>query len=726
MKSKTSCFSVSPALIRLDLKRHWPLPIMIFIGYFLSGLFILMANYGDDTVTAALIGMILKGSYLVYSLILALSPVLVSAIIIHYLDDMGSVMSVHSQPFSRYTLINSHAISCAMFCLLPVFAAGLILLALAHPVYFPQEYYANAGEMSNLFTRTEVLRWILDSSLITLFVLSICIFARMITGTGVHHVVAAIGFNVVVPILILLSNGYMEQYVYGFTSEDTISRAVWSSPVMEIYTVDHFSPLACLLYIAAAAVIYALSSLLYQRRKLERTTEGIVFETFNYIINMIWGFLGMTFLGFIFRSIFTGLVLRAAGYVIGAVLGIVICRMIVAKSLRVFNRTTMRIMGVYAVAAALFFGVLLNGLAGYETRIARDADSASVSGLENYVNESYGVYISQNEMKDLDPESVREAHRYLIDHKSEYGKYQSSDDFYVYSDDGVEQIVVLNIRYYRGEECVQIRRYRVPLSDLMGTDSFRNLVSSDQYRAAIKDALPALDQWHVVRANNYNYNSYGVEDMAVNSGVTDEASLRSLYNAYCSDIDEWSGEDALSGGWGKDPVVTLELTYVPERGAAGAENAALLREPESVSLSDLYDVFTLSVYGHHEHTLAWLREHGYDDILRNTGYYADAAAVSIVTEDSASEITEELYGVDWDSLRSDPDLTASFEDPAELEQLYDRFIPISLLGGDLTTEKDNMYLVRFFFENYESGGYDARAYGYISGDDLNEIGKKDS
>ena len=62
MKSKTSFFSVSPAVIREDFRRFWAIPVFAFIGYFLFGILPILTRYSlireDGGINAMRVGSI--------------------------------------------------------------------------------------------------------------------------------------------------------------------------------------------------------------------------------------------------------------------------------------------------------------------------------------------------------------------------------------------------------------------------------------------------------------------------------------------------------------------------------------------------------------------------------------------------------------------------------------------------------------------------------------------
>ena len=122
MKSKTSFFSVSPAVIREDFRRFWAIPVFAFIGYFLFGILPILTRYSlireDGGINAMRVGSIVDNLLAGQNPFIILNslwvPLLAGLLIFSYLHRTGSVMSVHSQPLTRNTLFSSHFLSCAL------------------------------------------------------------------------------------------------------------------------------------------------------------------------------------------------------------------------------------------------------------------------------------------------------------------------------------------------------------------------------------------------------------------------------------------------------------------------------------------------------------------------------------------------------------------------------------------------------------------------------------
>ena len=195
-------------------------------------------------------------------------PLLAGLLIFSYLHRTGSVMSVHSQPLTRNTLFSSHFLSCLLFCVLPVLLTGIVLLIIAQPIYDPM---AGMHAEENLFARSRVLLWMWDYCLTSLFVLAVVIFGGMITGTSVHHFIAAVGFNVIVPAIYLILKLYYLMYLFGY-NESHFQNIDDLSPAIKSVAYNPIGLKWSVIYLAVTAVIIAFSMFLYNKRKLERAT----------------------------------------------------------------------------------------------------------------------------------------------------------------------------------------------------------------------------------------------------------------------------------------------------------------------------------------------------------------------------------------------------------------------------------------------------------------------
>ena len=112
MKSKISYFNISSAIIREDFRKFWAVPLLAFIAYFLESIFFIIVEYSDFSMNvnsgelARFVENLLTGQNIIVELNLIWVPILSTLLIFSYLHNSGSVMSVHSQPFTRLSLIH--------------------------------------------------------------------------------------------------------------------------------------------------------------------------------------------------------------------------------------------------------------------------------------------------------------------------------------------------------------------------------------------------------------------------------------------------------------------------------------------------------------------------------------------------------------------------------------------------------------------------------------------
>ena len=242
IKSATSYFKVSFSVIKDDFRRFWAVPLIGFMFYFFSSIFVILMymretgvnGYGNDML-AGFVDNLLDGGYIVNMLNIIWMSVLSVLLVFRYIHNSGHVIAVHSQPFTRATLLNSHTVSCVLLIALPIVLTGIILLIIAHPVYYNSEYYSSAREMADLFARVSVLRWMWESFLTAMFIMAVSIVAGMVTGTSFHHAIAALGFNAVAPVCTGLLTEYFSTYLFGYVHPDWIGKAITHmSPALNV------------------------------------------------------------------------------------------------------------------------------------------------------------------------------------------------------------------------------------------------------------------------------------------------------------------------------------------------------------------------------------------------------------------------------------------------------------------------------------------------------------
>ena len=706
MKSKTSFFSVSPAVIREDFRRFWAIPVFAFIGYFLFGILPILTRYSlireDGGVNAMRVGSIVDNLLAGQNPFIILNslwvPLLAGLLIFSYLHRTGSVMSVHSQPLTRNTLFSSHFLSCLLFCVLPVLLTGIVLLIIAQPIYDPM---AGMHAEENLFARSRVLLWMWDYCLTSLFVLAVVIFGGMITGTSVHHFIAAVGFNVIVPAIYLILKLYYLMYLFGY-NESHFQNIDDLSPAIKSVAYNPIGLKWSVIYLAVTAVIIAFSMFLYNKRKLERATDGVVFKPANVLITLLFGFLGMSLLGFAFHTIFEeSQGITVFGYICGALLAMIIVRMIIMKTVRVFDKPFLKTAVAYLVAALVFFAVIVFDLTGFESRVP---DPQKIDQVE-ITSPALNQMIASDDMQRREfrePETialVAQLHKEIIENKEICEKGDSNYDN------------LIEISYCTGSrdsdryKVKQARSYEVPASLLKESETYRKLIDSDEVRGMRENAMnlnTADRKAEILSGNIIPVNTaYDEEsDPAVSINIPKE-DMAEFYEVYRQEILSLDAEKLIERRWKADYAAIV--LYLDVQTPGSSSPAAETRE-FSLKNSDTA-------------SLTWLREKGYlaqlESSIENNRSAAALSTVLLGEDGEISSFQTLIGGVLPEADKN----TVIVSDPVLMRSLYDLaldYSAIALIGQENLSE----YCWLVFYSKSDTEGYRECDVGFIRRADI--------
>ncbi|MDY5906136.1 MAG: hypothetical protein SPJ45_04560 [Anaerovoracaceae bacterium] len=749
MKSATSYFKVSFSVIKDDFRRFWAVPLIGFMFYFFSSIFVILMymrdtgvnGYGNDML-AGFVDNLLDGGYIVNMLNIIWMSVLSVLLVFRYIHNSGHVIAVHSQPFTRATLLNSHTVSCVLLIALPIVLTGIILLIIAHPVYYNSEYYSSAREMADLFARVSVLRWMWESFLTAMFIMAVSIVAGMVTGTSFHHAIAALGFNAVAPVCTGLLTEYFSTYLFGYVHPDWIGKAITHmSPALNVSEGGFLSASENVYYIVLVILIYALAMFLYKKRKLERASEGIVFKAVDVLVTLIFGYLGMTALGLTFNSVFEGS--KAAttiGYIAGAILGMLIVRMVIMKTVRVFNKKSVMIMGGYLVIALMFFAGLNFNVTGYETHIEEDADAIRVSmpyTVNNLMIDS--VIVEDDDAK----AAAMDLHRFIIKNKALIKEVKEANndrnDYDGYEIGGYEDMVYVSFNYLKGSgedrKTVESRSYDVPAYLILNSDEMKALVGTGVFSKYAVDQLPASEDVEYINIASGAQDSdtpYGTSLMERSLMCSDAAQVKGLMAAVEKDMHEMTYED-IKNNYKMPSIGVLEVTYNVKAGAEPEESDEENIQPISEITSSAVPSAKKRIIGSEEYritlnrayinTLAWLEANGYGAAIQyDPSYWSFAVVCDIENGSAVSEDAPQSY-----SLNEVPQKAEGVNvitDPATIKALYEGASSHMAIGPmtDMNTAGNNVYMVRFYHRTTaDTDGYYENFRAYVDGSYYNEL-----
>lgn len=744
MRSATSYFKISPAVIKDDFRRFWAIPVIGFIYYFFSSVFIILMQmkqaspneYGGDTL-ASFISTLLSGENIFNLINVIWMSVLSVLLVFRYLHNSGHVIAVHSQPFTRSTLLNSHALSCVLFLAIPIIITGVILLVIAHPVYYSSTYYDSSDEMVDLFARANVLRWMWESFITGLFIMAISIAAGMVTGTSFHHAVAALGFNAVTPLCTLLLTLYFNTYLFGYVQPDWIGDVIsHMSPVINVMEYGFLSAKENALYIVLTVLIYAFAMFLYNKRKLERATDGIVFKAVDVLVTLIFGYLGMTGLGLALYSMFDQSKGAATfGYIAGAVLGIVIVRMVIMKTVRVFNKKTAVIMGGYLVIAVVFFVCLNFNVTGYESHIEEDADAVTMS-LQNNGNDPI---LDGGTFEDADSKkAVIELHKFIIENKSLIKEIENENNNSINNVDGsmYEDVMYVGFDYMKKSEnsgnkydTVERRYYYAPAYLVLNSDAFKALAETGALNKQAINELPEADSIQYINMGSgayYSGNSYGTASSDENMICSDKTQIAGLRAAIESDMQGMTYED-IKRCYNMPIVASFDIVYSvnndrSKNSAAENEGApqdilssSVVRDKESSNTVKTSEM-SLQITSYYKNTIAWMNSNGYSAIVQYDDSYWNFAVVYNIENGKATAEGESDAG-ELSEIPQSSDGVKVVTDPAAIKELFENVSSHVAIGAlkDMNTSENNIYMVGFYHKEPNADTYYLNMTAYIDG-----------
>lgn len=742
MRSATSYFKVSAAVIKDDFRRFWAIPVIGFIYYFFSSIFIVLMQmkqasldeYSGNTL-ANFISTLLSGGNLFNLINVIWMSVLSVLLVFRYLHNSGHVIAVHSQPFTRATLLNSHTVSCILFLAIPIILTGIILLVMAHPVYYSSTYYDSSDQMVDLFARANVLRWMWDSFITGLFIMMISIAAGMVTGTSFHHAVAALGFNAVTPLCTLLLTLYFNTYLFGYVQPDWVGDVIsHMSPAINVMEYGFLSAKENALYIVLVVLIYALAMFLYNKRKLERATDGIVFKAVDVLVTLIFGYLGMTGLGLALYGMFDqSKGATTFGYIAGAALGIVIIRMVIMKTVRVFNKKTAVIMGGYLVIALAFFACLNFNITGYESHIEEDTDVISLS-LSNTGN---APLLDGGMFEDADSKkAVIELHKYIIENKALIKEVEEENNNSINMDGSAyEEVMYVGFDYMNKSgkkyDAVERRAYSVPAYLVLNSDALKNLADSGTLNKRAIEELPEAGSVQYVDISSgayYSGNSYGTTMSDKNVICSDKAQLAGLMAAIEADMSGMTYND-IKRSYNMPTVAAFDIVYaVNEKNdnssAEGYDEAVeeLLSSAKAQHTRESVNTvktstMSISITSPYKNTIAWLNANGYGAIAQYDDSYWQFAVVYDIENGKATQPVDVPGDGYLKEIPQSSQCRRVVTDPAAIKDLFENVSSHVAIGAlkDMNTSENNTYMVEFYHKEPNAEAYYLNMTAYIDG-----------
>ena len=504
-------FSISPALIRENFKLCWYVPALAFLLYFFAGIFPIILNLSDMSYVARYIDSSLNNYNMVYPLYMAGIPLVAAMLMMSFFHKPAKALALHAQPYSRSKLFNSHVVSGWLMCIIPVVLTALLYLVFMREtlIYSTSELVMDSlyvtGEpvtvSHNIYTFSAVMMWLASSIGMMTFFYGLYILAGSLTGNSAMHLLLSGLFFIIVPALLLIVSTYCESYIKGF-----VSLPDWVSDVMRCFNplimmvttgIENIvSAKVTLTYLVLGLVFIVAGGAAYRLAKLEKVGDSMIFRPVEEIITYLVVFVGMTVFGFFFQSFKSdSKTFLIIGMVIGTLITFFITKVVIARSVKIFNMKNLKSLGIYVVIAALFTAFTVYDITGISKRLPKLEQVESVSCeymFSGYDMDSFagGSFQGLSDIGKLTSPSViskvYELQKYVVENEL----YQQADPFDYYFNSYIiardDKVLAESVQFvYKYKNGSKFKRsFQFALDD-KAAELINDIVTDPDYRASL-------------------------------------------------------------------------------------------------------------------------------------------------------------------------------------------------------------------------------------------------
>ncbi|QEK11350.1 hypothetical protein FQB35_02610 [Crassaminicella thermophila] len=571
MKLTTLYFNKS--IIREDLKRFWGMGVLYFLVLVFTGPIIFLINVEDvnkiNSVIEAYFNIYKHGFQLIFAVIF---PIILATLIFRYMQVKNSTGMIHSFPFTRNILFNSHLLSNLIILSIPVFVNFIIMFFVYKGVYTGTNIVIG-----------DIYKWLFTVLLLNYTVLFMTVFTGMISGVSFIQAILSLIF-LFLPLgltgLVLIA---LDSILFGFVPNNTIIKnfALKVIPITnELYREGNSLLIAW--YIALLVILFLVSKYLYNKRHLESAGDSIAFDILKPLFKY-----GMAFCTMILGGLYFSVIVANSsfwlyfGFFIGGLFGYIIAEMIIEKSIWVFNK--LRGFIPFIIIAGLFFTVIDLDLIGYEKRVPNLNEIKAVYFAEDY-------YIDENVINKDDKliheksniAAVRNLHKMIIDNKS---KIQNTPN---------RKNIAIGYKLKNGK--ILIREYDVPKNIINSSPYIKEIYESQEYKK-IKNDIFRIDanKAHIIEIHTRSKDKEEYFDKEI--VISDRDEIKEVINLIKKDILNESYEEMSFDfkNLGIDEKIFANITIECER-----ESGEDKRKSIYFYLRDSYKL-----------TKSWLEEKGY-------------------------------------------------------------------------------------------------------------------
>ena len=447
----------SGALLKENLKRQWYLPLIIFMLYFLSGIFPLLF-LGSGAGEYAKVS--LNNANFIYSSFMTYIPIVVSCIMMWYLHKPEKAFALHAQPYSRGKLFNTHILLGWLMIVIPVILTGAIYMCFSGSLTVTDW---NTEAVSQAFTVKDAAIWVLNSISIYTFCYGLCVLAGSIVGNTVTQVLGSLVFYNLVPALMGTGMLYSTICLPGY---DEPSQTTWeillnSDPqlggLVSFLAVGlsgntdatelGMHMIAKGWYFILGLIFIMIAKYAIYKGKLEKVGDSMIFRPVEAVVTVVITFIGGALLGALFGLINNDGIFIFLGAILGGGLAFFLVKLILERTPKIFYARNLKILAISIVILVVFIAVFVFDLTGYAGRVPEadriktvDAGKLMEISLDNGdVSDQEEIYFKQ---------SFETEDRGYIGKVNELHKYITENKLYLFDEnEGTTEICDLNFIY---------------------------------------------------------------------------------------------------------------------------------------------------------------------------------------------------------------------------------------------------------------------------------------
>lgn len=270
------------SIIGKHLKRYWSLPLLYTASMFLAVIMPVMLLDETESSKQSLAGITGQENPLAVFLIVCIA---VSAgLMYEYLERKISANYMHSLPVTRTQLFFGTLAAQMIVSVIPVAVTAAALIAMG------------AGVSASLL-------WVLNSVVMIAATLAITVLACMISGNVLMTLFNICFLNGVVPMTLFLADASMNEWIEGYVRSDILEKILINSlPAVSLATGAGIIKIAA--WALFAAVVIAVSLMIYKKRPIERSGDSLVFGWTKAALLTVVTFLGAAFAELLFLDLF--------------------------------------------------------------------------------------------------------------------------------------------------------------------------------------------------------------------------------------------------------------------------------------------------------------------------------------------------------------------------------------------------------------------------------------